>query len=114
MENLLREKLGIFNETTLKLIDALKIEAYDDLEELFEERQKVIDALDRIKYNQQEFIIICEEYNISKHQDDLTNLINEKRAILKFEIDKFSELKNANKRYNSKFTVDSIYFNKKY
>jgi hypothetical protein len=114
MEDQLREELGNFKEITMELIDSLNNEAYDELDVLFNKRQESINAMENLEYSKQEFAIICEESNITKLQQELTVLLEEKKSVLKSKIDKFSEQKNANKSYNNKFSVDSIYFNKKY
>ena len=113
MGDRLREELEIFKEITIKLINALNKESYDELNILFQDRQKVIDVIENLTYSKQEFIQLCEDSKITQLQEELEKRMNHKQVALKLEIDKFSHSKTANKSYNNKFAVDSIYFSKK-
>lgn len=109
----LYETLENFKIITLKLIEELEKDNFDELDSLLNLRQLEIDKMDNINYTKEEFKKLCMEYKILALQERLTKLMNQKRMEVRNEIDKLSEAKSANKSYNKRFSIDSIYFNKK-
>jgi hypothetical protein len=114
MENYLKMELKKFNEITLELVASLEKEAYDALDELFMKRQEIINSIDKLSYEQEEFVAICKELQIAELDAQLNGLMKEKKDKVRANMDSLAERKTANKSYSTKFAVDSIYFNKKY
>ncbi|HCW03402.1 MAG TPA: flagellar protein FliT [Clostridium sp.] len=113
MNSQLRKELIKYKDTTIELIGAVEKEDYDLLESLIEKRSKVIKAIEKLKYSQEEFRAICTELKILFFQDKMNKLMNEKKLKIKRQLDSMNENKNLRNSYNKKFNVDSIFFNKK-
>lgn len=113
MNKLLEESLIEFKNVTLNLINALESDDFDEIESLIEKRQNIISALENTNYTEEEFRHIASSINLLTLQKKVLDLMNAKKVELRNEMDKLSEVKIANKSYNSKFAVDSVYFNKK-
>lgn len=109
----LRYYLTQYKDCTLKLINCIEKDDIDNLQKYFDERQDLIDSMENIKYTKEEFKSLCSELDILILQKKLTDLMMEKKGNLKDEIDKFQEVKSADKNYKKKYHVDSIFFNKK-
>ncbi|WP_074042349.1 flagellar protein FliT [Desnuesiella massiliensis] len=113
MDKLLEESLIEFKSITLDLINALEYDDFDKLESLIEKRQAIINILEKANYAEEEFKHIASSIDLLTLQKKVLDLMNSKKVELRSEMDKLSEIKTANKSYNSKFAVDSVYFNKK-
>lgn len=113
MENRLNDELGNYEMVTLNLIEALEEGNYDLLDDLLEEREMIINNINDISYTKDEFVSLCTKFKMVLLQEKLTTLINEKRKEIKRAIDKLNEHKSANRSYNNKLSVDSLYINKK-
>lgn len=102
-----------YMELTVKLINEVEGYNFENLDLLLQNREEVIERIKAIRYTEEEFKIACKAYNLVLLEKKLNDLIHKSKIELKNEIDKFSESKSANKGYNKKFSVDSLYFNKK-
>lgn len=109
----LKQSLEEFKVITIKLIEMIEKGDFEALEDLLLNRQQKIDEMDKMTYTKEEFTMLCSEVQILRLQEKLTNLMNEKRFEVRNEINKLTDMKSANKSYNKRFNVDSIYFNKK-
>lgn len=109
----LKVNLELYKELTLELIDSVEKDMLDDLDMLIQKRQNVINAVEQLTYDGESFNEISIELNLMVLQKKLTELMNEKKNEIKSKIEKLGENKIANKSYNKRFAVDSIYFNKK-
>ena len=113
MNKLVEESLIEFKNITLDLINALECDDFDILESLIEKRQAIISTLEKTDYTEEEFKHIASSIDLLTLQKKVLDLMNVKKVELRNEMDKLSEVKNANKSYKSRFAVDSVYFNKK-
>lgn len=113
MVEILKCQLEDFKEVTLKLIEKVENDEFEKLDELLEKRQEIIVRIDKLQYSQEEFRNIAESIDILPLQKKLLDLMNIKKIKLRNEMDKISEIKNANKSYQSKSSLDSVYFSKK-
>lgn len=112
VENL-RIQLEKFKETTLQLIKKVENSEIEDLDELLNKRQIIIEAIDKLNYSQEEFKALLKALDILTLQKKLLDLMNKKKIDLRNEMQKISEVKNANKSYHSRVSLDPVYFNKK-
>lgn len=113
MNKILEESLIKFKNITLDLIYALESNDFDALDSLLEKRQGIIDSIEISNYTEQEFKYLASSIDLLTLQKRVLDLMNSKKVELRNEMDKLSEIKTANKSYQSKFAVDSVYFNKK-
>jgi hypothetical protein len=109
----LRQNLTDFKILTISLIDSLKKEDYDSLEVMFNGRQAIIDKIDKLQYCKESFKTISSELQLMPLQHKLALIINKSRVEVRQELDKLSASKTASKSYNTKYNVDSLFFNKK-
>lgn len=109
----LRNYLMEFKDFTINLIDCLEKEDYESLEGLFNDRQAIIDNMDKLQYTKESFKAISSELQIMPLQQKLTLALNKSKAEAKLELDKLSATKTASKSYNTKFKADALFFNKK-
>lgn len=109
----LKDGLKDYKNITLDIINSLEKEDYDVLEQLISNRQNIIDEIDKLSYSKEEFVKICKELDILMLQQKLVKLINEKKASLRNNMNNLATSQNANKSYNRRYSVDSIFFNKK-
>lgn len=109
----LKEGLIEFKELTEKLIGNLKEEQFDNVENFFNKRQKIIKQLSEINYSKEEFIQLSKELNIMELDNTLGKLINEKQTEIKEELTKIKTQKKANKQYNKGFYNNSNVLSKK-
>lgn len=113
MEEKLKAHLNRYGMITKNIIDTLQKDEFDDLNELFLERQQVIENINMLNYSSDEFKILCSDYEILVLEEELQKILNEKKNYVRTQIDKLSGYKNAKNNYTKKFSLDSIYFNKK-
>lgn len=113
MEKELNEKLISYKNVTCCIIKSLENEEYDNLENLFSDRQEIIDKINLLKYEGEKFKKISEELELIKTEIYLGELLKSKKEFVSNEIRKMSANRNASRSYNKKFNVDSIFFNKK-
>ncbi len=102
-----------YKEKTLKAIALVEKDDLDALEKILDSRQNIIEHMENLNYTQDEFIGFCKEFDIMPLQKRLTEIMNRKKLEYRKEMDNLNEIKTANKSYNKRFAVDSIYFNKK-
>lgn len=113
MNNDLRDVLCKFKELTLVLIEKVQGQDVEVLEQLFNERQALIEEMNEMTYSQSEFAALCTEMKLSELQQKLSLLLKEEINAVKINISKFYNMKNASKNYNKSQSLDSIFFNKK-
>jgi hypothetical protein len=113
MEDQVIEELGRYRNLSLRLIEELQRENYDVLDKLLIERQEIIDRCILINYPKEKFQELMDELGLQSLDIEIKELMASKRDEVKGMINKLADQRNAHKSYNSKFSVDSIYFNKK-
>lgn len=113
MIDILENQLQEFKEVTLELIQKMEKSEFEKLDELLQKRQSIIEHIDKLRCDEKEFKDIAESIDVLTLQKKLFDLMNQKKLELRSEMDKISEIKNANKSYKSKNSLDSVYFNKK-
>lgn len=109
----LKEELTKYKDLTLELINSVEKEDYDSLDSLLADRQNVIDTIDELTYSKEEFLYLCKNLDILVLNQKLIKISNQKKSEIRKHIDELRVSKNANKSYNKRFAVDSVFFNKK-
>ncbi|WPC41075.1 flagellar protein FliT [Clostridium sp. JS66] len=109
LETLLNE----YREYTLKLINIVEAETYDDIEGLLEKRENIINQINGNEHTKDEFSEIAKKLQILFLQKKLTDLMHEKKVKIRNELDLIAKNKFARNSYNKKFSVDPLFFNKK-
>lgn len=109
----LEEKLIEYKNLTLQLIANVENEDYDSLDKLLTSRQNVMDEIDSIEYSKEKFLALCKKLDILVLNQKLIKITKEKEANVRKNINGLRTSKTANKSYNKKFAVDSVFFNKK-
>lgn len=113
MNSQLTEELTKYKDTTIELIKAVESEDYDLLESIIAKRSEIINNIEKLNYTHEEFRANCTKLKILFFQNNLNKLMNEKKLKIKSQLDSMNENKNLRNSYNKKFSVDSIFFNKK-
>ena len=109
----LTQKLVGFKQVTIELITALQQDEIDKLDDLLDNRQMVIENIEKLQYTTKEFTSICDELDILNVEHELLELMQEKKESTKQELNKIQLTKNAKNNYNKSFYVNSGMFNKK-
>ena len=110
----LYDKLDRYKGLTIKLIDCMQKDSLDNLEELINERQDIIEAINNLKYNQEEFISYCENIELLSYENSLSKAFIERHSEIKNELKKISNSRTVKRNYEHNSYVDSIYLNRKY
>ncbi|NMM61277.1 flagellar protein FliT [Clostridium sp. P21] len=105
--------LNQYREYTLKLINVVEEELYDDVEGLLTKREHIIDQINSNQHTKDEFSKVAKDLQILILQKKLTDLMNQKKSKIKNKLKSMAKNKSARKSYNKKFSVDSLFFNKK-
>lgn len=102
MDELKLEKLLYeFSEITKKLIKSIEDEKFEKINNLFLERQRVINLIDEIEYEKEVFRYIANKYELSNLDNNLNLLVKTKKKDLLLELNKLKENLMANDLYNS-------------
>lgn len=109
----LKRLLVTYRDLTAELIELLELNNFDKLEYTFNFRQNIISEIDTINFSASDFKQICDGISLLPLQKKLTLLMNEKKSIVKNQINNLEGSKTANKNYSKGFSIDSLYFNKK-
>ena len=109
----LTQKLVEFKKVTSELNSVLKRNEINKLDDLLNSRQVIIDNVEKLKYTAEEFTDICNELDVIKIEDELLELMQEKKDSTKKELSKIQKTRNANNNYNKSFYNNIEMFNKK-
>lgn len=109
----LRESLMNFQRLTAALINILKLEDYDAIDEVLNEREEIINTVRTLNYNSKDFKRISSELRLSELETVLNKLLNEKRQFVRDQMNKLKTSKMANNNYQRSFKPDSMFFSKK-
>lgn len=112
MNKELEINLDKFKITTTNIINALYTEKYDDLKLLFDARQMIIDEINELKYDKNEFIFISDKLKIRELNKELNRVFILKKDHLKNEMIKLNERKNVNNNYRNRYGSKAFFFSK--
>lgn len=113
MNEQLKLELTAYKEASLNIKTAIENQNIGVLKELMEKRQSIIEVINELEYSRQDFSDCCNELGLVSLEKELKSLVENKLEDTKDHIEKLAMHKNARKSYNSKISVDSLYFNKK-
>jgi hypothetical protein len=108
----LREKLLRYKELTDNMISSVIEENEDEFKKLVEEKQLLINLIDKGNYSRALFAETAKELDLLEQDVKLQEIIEEKKLYIKGEIKHLDEKKNANRAYNNAFRGHSL-INKK-
>lgn len=110
----LKQELNDYKVITVEMIGSLEANNFEPLDNLLLKRQNIIDYISEQQYTGEEFAKVCSSIGLKELEERLNALMASKKNEAKLKMDSFVENKNANRKYNSKFSVDALYLNKKF
>lgn len=99
--NKLKEQLINYRELTLEIIQILEKEDYDAPKDLLNERQNIINNINKLSYTKEEFKNINYELDLM-FVEKLQTIMLKRKAELKQKLNNASDTKEAAKSYNMK------------
>jgi len=97
----LEENIKKYKSITLNIIDSVKVEEYEKLDEMLKERQIILDNTKDICYTKEELKSLYFQYEIDKLDKILGSQMEEKKNALKDKIRANEKRKIAAKSYNN-------------
>ncbi len=110
--NKLKEELINYKELTLEIIQILEKGDYDAPKELFNERQNIINNINKISYTKEEFKNINDELDLMLVEKKLQTIMLKRKAEIKAKLNNASDSKEAAKSYNMKQFSSQYILNK--
>lgn len=108
----LKEELMNYKNITAKAIEALNEEKYEEIEPLLNKREEIMERLKSMNFNPEQFKDSCDEINLIQIENELNELLKNKRDEVKFKFESTSKNRQANDSYN-KITNSALIFSKK-
>ncbi|OAA83174.1 flagellar protein FliT [Clostridium ljungdahlii] len=87
-------------DVTCELIDKLQKNDYDALENLMDERQKLLDNLEKLHCTKERYRDAIDQFQVITFQQKLSKIMAEKKHKLREKIDDISRRKSLTKGYN--------------
>ena len=97
----LEENIKEYKRITFNIIDAVKAEEYEKLDDMFEERQIILDNTKNIRFTKEELKRLYYLYEIDKLDKILISEMEEKKNVIKDKIKENGKRKIATKSYNN-------------
>jgi hypothetical protein len=97
----LEENFIKYKEITLTIIETVKGEEYEKLDQIFQQRQLILDDINKINYSKEELKKFYLQYNIDKLDKTLTSEMKSKRQDLLEKIKENKKRQVAMKGYNN-------------
>lgn len=108
LEKLLEE----YRESSLKAINSLYREEYDELIKFIDEREKIIDKIKTIDYDKNLFCDIVKKIKINNIEQELSKCINSKKNQIKRKMEILNKGKDVGISYNV-YQKKAVFFSKK-
>lgn len=112
MEEKLQNYLDYFKKYTVEMILNLKNDDIDNFQIALEKREHIIKKIDELDFDRIEFRKISEELNIVSMNNELKEILVDKRDDLKEKILQLKKSQSANNAYNSLSRGSSIFSKK--
>lgn len=109
----LKEKLIKFNDITKKIIECLQNEEIHKINDYLIQRQNLINDINNIDYEKEDFRDLCNELNCIQFDCELKNYAVKKRYELKNKLTKIKVNDSANKTYNKNLLKHKNFFSTK-
>lgn len=111
--DLLKEYLFKYKELTLDMVESLNKNNIDSLSEMIDKREDIIKYISQIHYTHDEFVSLCNEFQLMDLEKRLNELIKRKKERTSYIINKLSAGRNVNIIYNKNVYENSGMFSKK-
>ncbi len=98
--NNLKELLLAYKVKTMEIIEFLRKEDYDNVQKSVKERQLIIDAIEKLNYNNIEFKGLASELNLLTMEEEVNKKTKEKFEGIKNELMDVKKYYKGNKKYN--------------
>jgi hypothetical protein len=99
MEEDLRKALCAYRDCTLQVIEILKNDEFDLLDQMVEKRQALTDLILETKCEKAKAKAIYDEFQLQKLQNKINELMLKKMSLIKSNIENISRNKAANNAY---------------
>jgi len=101
-----------FNEVTTMIIEQLKADNLDMVDELLELREEIIRNIERENYDSENALSLDQQMKLVENDMILGDLIDKKKREIREDMRKLSNSRNANKGYNG-YNNKNVIFSKK-
>lgn len=109
----LMEAMSQYKQLSFKIMNYIEEGKLDELNSLFNIRQKILDSIENIDYTLEEGKEVFLKLDLKELDSNMVELINKKKDELGTDIKAFFKSKNASNAYNKNGIHSSIFFNKK-
>ena len=109
----LENSLKKYTEITKKLIQKAEIDDFENFDSIVNQRQEIISDLDKLKYDKESFIKICEELNIVKLDSLLSKMVLDAKVKTKQDMERLNKSISARDNYVRLGYEDGMMFSKK-
>lgn len=97
----LRDKLLEYKQVTDTLIEVIKNESVENVDELFSARTELIGKINKLSFDSETFKAIGEELSLAEQDNLLRSLIQDKKKEIQTEIHNIKDKVNANRSYSA-------------
>lgn len=109
----LEENFIKYKDITLTIIETVKSEKYEQLDEIFQQRQLILDDINKINYSKEELKKFYFKYNIDKLDKTLDSEMKVKRQDLLEKIKENKKRQVAMNGYNN-LSAKAVFLSKKF
>lgn len=102
-----------YRDITLTIIEIVKLEEYEKMDEFFQQRQSILNDINKINYSKEELKKFYLQYNIAKLEKTLTLEMNLKKENLLNKIKENNKRQSAMKGYNN-LATKAIFLSKEF
>lgn len=109
----LEESFIKYRDITLSIIDTVKAEEYEKLDEIFNQRQLILDYVNKIKYSKEELKKFYLQYDIDKLDKTLASEMKVKKENLLGKMKENKKRQVAMKGYNN-LSTKAVFLSKEF
>ena len=109
----MRGSLEKYRTLNIRILEAISNEEYEEVVKILEEKNRVIEILDKMDFDKEEFKAIAEELSLLNLDKQVAEAINIHKDMVKKKINDVSASKVANTAYHNNFMGSYNNFNKK-
>lgn len=109
----LEENFIKYRDITLTIIDGIKTEEYEQLDEIFKQRQVILDNLNKINYSKEQLKKFYLQYDIDKLDKILESEMKVKRQELLEKIKENKKRQSAMNGYNN-LSAKAVFLSKEF
>ncbi|MBU3159057.1 hypothetical protein KPL37_04700 [Clostridium frigoris] len=108
----LEENLIKYKNITLTIVEMVKVEEFEKLDEIFQKRQLIIDDMNKINYSKEELKKLYLQYGIENLEKDLASRMKVKKGDLLDKMKKNKKRQTGMMGYN-KIPSKAVFLSKK-